>query len=70
MGMKVPSKRFWYLKGKIVLDWFNLTFESYKVDIKTFYYKVTDVNLAIPNSTLDLTPRWRRPHFEMEVKAD
>ena len=30
MGMKVPSKRFWYLKGKIVLDWFNLTFESYK----------------------------------------
>ena len=30
LGMNVLSNRFWFLNGKIDMNWFNLSFESFK----------------------------------------
>ena len=37
IGMNMLSNRFFYLNGKIELDWFNLSFNSFKVKCKKLF---------------------------------
>ena len=37
IGMNMLSNRFFYLNGKIELDWFNLSFNSSKVKCKKLF---------------------------------
>ena len=37
IGMNMVSNRFFYLNGKIELDWFNLTYSSFKVKCKKLF---------------------------------
>ena len=34
VGMNILSNRFWYLNGKIKLDWMNLSFDTFKIKCK------------------------------------
>ena len=34
VGMNILSNRFWYLNGKIKLDWMNLSFNTFKIKCK------------------------------------
>ena len=39
LGMNVLSSRFWYIKGKIEMDWFNLSIETFKIRCKKLFLK-------------------------------
>ena len=37
VGMNLISNRFYYLNGKIEMDWLNLSYNTYKVKCKNYF---------------------------------